>query len=834
MDLLDLFVKVGLKDEASDKVDGVGSKITGTLGKVAGTAAKAIAAGTAVVAGGVAAVTGMSMSAYAAYEQNVGGIQKIFGNMGKSLEDYAALTGQSVDACAGKWAQLEQAQTTVLNNADAAYKTCGMSANSYMEQVTGFSAALVASLGGDTVKAADYANMAMVDMSDNANTFGTDMESLQFAYQGFAKQNYTMLDNLKLGYGGTKEEMQRLIKDAHAVNGAVDESSLSFDNIVLAIHTMQEQMNIAGTTSREAATTIEGSCNMARAAWENWVTELGKDDADMGKLTSELVESVETAAKNIVPRVATIAGTAVSQIPGIIATLGPVVGQALAQIFDEGLGGLASSIGGPLGGVVSAVQGGVDTIAERFKGLFEILSVSDNPLESLHLAMAYGVNLLQQDLGSFADNLPGVIDGIGSAVSQAGPVLYDGLTSGLSVIAEAAGQILPEIATGIEGGMSMLAEAGSTIMTGLGGYLSENLPTIAEQGLNILTGLSQSILENLPVLAEGAANLLVGLAQGIADSLPTIIEQGPVIVQNLADAVNNSAPVLIQGGLQAIVALAQGIISAIPTLIANIPAIFSAFLAAWSALDWLSLGRNAIQALGNGITGMVGFVTSAGSNILNAVRNAIQNLPSTLAEIGRNGISSLGSAISGAVGHVTSAAANIGNAIWSALSSIPGRVASIGSQIVQGIANGISGAAGVVVNKITGVVGGAINAAKNLLGIHSPSRVFRKTFGYFMQGAALGIDDTADLPVRSMRGAVREVERAARFGATVAGGGAPAPGTTAGSGSVRYSGLNLDRVVELLEKIAEGGDVYLDGNRISTGLAGMSRTTMTGRGYALT
>ena len=281
MNLLDLMIKVGLKDEASGKVEGVASKVVGTLGKAGATAAKAIGVGVAAVGAGVAAVTGMSMNAYAAYEQNVGGIQKIFGNMGKSLEDYAAMTGQSVEQCSGKWQQLEQAQTTVLANADAAYKTAGLSANRYMEQVTGFSAALVSSLGGDTVKAAKYANTAMVDMSDNANTFGTAMEDLQNAYQGFAKQNYTMLDNLKLGYGGTKEEMQHLIKDAHAVNSAVDESSLSFDNIVLAIHTMQEQMQIAGTTSREAATTIEGSCNMAKAAWENWVTELGKDDADM-------------------------------------------------------------------------------------------------------------------------------------------------------------------------------------------------------------------------------------------------------------------------------------------------------------------------------------------------------------------------------------------------------------------------------------------------------------------------------------------------------------------------------------------------------------------------
>ena len=712
MDLLDLLVKIGVDDQASAKVDEVAGGIGSKLGAAAGKAASLVAAGVTAVAAGVAAVTGMSMNAYAAYEQNVGGIQKIFGNMGKSLEDYAAMTGQTVEQCSGKWQQLEQAQTTVLANADAAYKTAGMSANQYMEQVTGFSAALVCSLGGDTVKAAEHANTAMVDMSDNANTFGTSMEDLQNAYQGFAKQNYTMLDNLKLGYGGTKEEMQRLVKDAHAVNSAVDESSLSFDNVVLAIHTMQEQMQIAGTTSREAATTIEGSCNMAKAAWENWVTELGKDDADMDKLTTELVESVETAASNIVPRVATIVSTAVEQLPGVIATLAPVVGEAFASIAD---------------GAMSALSG------------------------------AFG--------------------GLGEMGAQVGPVLYDGIVNGLS----------------------FLSGAAADIMTQLGGYLSENLPTLMEQGLNILTGLSESLAENVGVLAEGAANLIVGLAQGIADSLPTIIEQAPVIVQNLADAINDNAPTLLGAGIQAIVTLALGIVQAIPTLIANIPAIFSAFLAVWSALDWLSLGRNAITFLGNGIAGMAGFVSTCGSNIVSAIRGAIQNLPSTLAGIGRNGISSLGSAIRGAVGFVISAASSIGSSIMGALSSIPGRVASIGSQIVQGIANGISGAAGVVVNKITGVVGGAIEAAKNLLGIHSPSRVFRKMFGYVMKGAALGIDDTADEPVKSMESAVGKVERAATFGASVIGGGAY--GATA-YGSAGFAG---------------GGNVYnlyLDGDML--------------------
>ena len=772
-------IKVGLKDEASGKVEGVASKVVGTLGKAGATAAKAIGVGVAAVGAGVAAVTGMSMNAYAAYEQNVGGIQKIFGNMGKSLEDYAAMTGQTVEQCSGKWEQLEQAQTTVLANADRAYITAGLSANRYMEQVTGFSAALVSSLGGDTVKAADLANTAMVDMSDNANTFGTAMEDLQNAYQGFAKQNYTMLDNLKLGYGGTKEEMQRLVKDAHAVNSAVDESSLSFDNIVLAIHTMQEQMQIAGTTSREAATTIEGSCNMAKAAWENWVTELGKDDADMGKLTEELVQSVETAASNVIPRVATIAGTALSQLPSLVTSVGPVLGQAFVDIFTQALDSAAAAVPGPMGDILSAVSDGVDEIGERFKGLREIWSVGDNPLESLHLAMVYGLTLLEGDLSTLQENITSSLPGIAEGFADVG------------------GEVVHRLAEGIEMGLSFLSETAASLMTSLGGYLSENLPSITESGLQILTGLSESIAENAGVLAEGAANLIVGLAQGIADSLPTLIEQAPVIVQNLANAINDNAPTLLGAGLQAIATLAMGIVQAIPTLIANIPAIFSAFLATWSALDWLSLGRSAIELLGSGITGMVGFISSCGTNVVSAIRGAIQNLPSTLSNLGKVAMYDMQGAILSGIGAVKGAALRIASGIESAFLNLPSKVVSIGRSIVQGIANGISGAAGVVVNKITGVVGGAIDAAKNLLGIHSPSRVFRKIFGYVMQGAALGIDDTADEPVKSMESAVGKVERAAKFGVSVIGGGAygaTAYGAagTAGGGNVYNLYLNGD------------------------------------------
>lgn len=679
MNLLDLAVKITCDDQASGEVGKIGDGIKNKLGAAAKVGGAAIAAlGTATVAIGKTA-----LDAYSNYEQLVGGIDTLFKASSGKMQQYAA----------------------------NAYQTAGVSANRYMEISTSFAAALISSLGGNTEAAADMANTAIMDMSDNANKMGTSLETVQEAYMSLSRGNYEMLDSLKLGYGGTKSELERLLADAEklsAAQGEVRDFSVdSYSDIVEAIHLVQGEMGITGTTAKEAATTIEGSVNMAKAAWANWVTELGKDDADIEKRTSELVDSVTTAASNIVPRVAQIISTGISTLPGIITTVGPVFISSLMTIVESAASTLQSVIPADLGGaIVSGIEGAFATIASI------------------------------------------------------------------------AGQVIPIIVNGIVVAIPQIASAASQLMTDFGMYLSENLPTIMEQGLQLVTQLSQSILDNLPVLAQGAANLLVGFAQGIVDSLPTIIEQGPVIIQNLADAINNSAPILISGGLQAIVALGQGIIQAIPTLIANIPQIFSAFLAAWSALNWLDLGRNAITFLGNGITGMIGFIRSCGTNVMSAIRGAIQNLPSTLAGIGRNGISGLGSAIRGAVGFVTSAASSIGSSIVSALASIPGRVVSIGSQIVQGIANGISGAAGVVVDKITGVVGGAIDAAKNLLGIHSPSRVFSQIGEYTMEGMQIGIEKAAELPIGAVENAFGELSNMGPVSIMTDGAGANYTGST--------------------------------------------------------
>jgi hypothetical protein len=279
MNLLDLFVKISVDTSEVDKNLGDTKEKALSFGDVlkANIAGQAIVAGVKAVAGAVKNIGEAAIQSYGEYEQLVGGVETLF----KASAD------------------------TVMQYAANAYQTAGMSANEYMTTVTAFSASLLQSMGGDTDAAAEKANLAITDMSDNANKMGTDMQSIQNAYQGFAKQNYTMLDNLKLGYGGTKEEMQRLIDDANALNAAqgnyTNYTIDSYADIVDAIHTVQTEMGITGTTQLEASTTIQGSIASMKAAYENFITGLGDENADMAELTTELLDSAVTVAGNILP-----------------------------------------------------------------------------------------------------------------------------------------------------------------------------------------------------------------------------------------------------------------------------------------------------------------------------------------------------------------------------------------------------------------------------------------------------------------------------------------------------------------------------------------------------
>lgn len=352
--------KKGLKDAESD-AQSFGSKM-GALSEKTAKLSKA-------AMGGLAAVSGFAVAAvksYADYEQLVGGVETLFGAGGKSIQEYAKSVGQTVDQASGEYDKLMAAQNLVLENSKNAFKDAGMSANEYMETVTGFSAGLIASLGGDTEKAAKISNMAIIDMADNANKMGSSLESIKTAYAGFAKQNYTMLDNLKLGYGGTKTEMERLLADAQELTG-VQYDITNLSDVYEAIHAIQEEMGIAGTTQAEAATTISGSIDMVKASFQNLLSEFAKGDADIETAVGNLVTSVKTAWGNILPVIETLwdniplGGKIALAITGVVAVISPIAG-LIANIIA----------------VCTSLAGVLPTVAAAFKAAWAVLEA--NPI----------------------------------------------------------------------------------------------------------------------------------------------------------------------------------------------------------------------------------------------------------------------------------------------------------------------------------------------------------------------------------------------------------------------------------------------------------------------
>lgn len=343
-------------------------KIGTTLKNVGIQAGKFLLKGLAIGIAGVGALVTKSVMNYADYEQLVGGVETLFGAGGQSLADYAKATGRTTKGAQKDYYALMRAQTTVMKNAKNAYRTAGLSANDYMSTVTSFSASLIQSLGGDTEKAAAYADMAIIDMADNANKMGTDMTSIQDAYQGFAKQNYTMLDNLKLGYGGTQEEMKRLLKDASAISG-IEYDISSYADVVQAIHVIQENMGIAGTTSKEASETISGSFASMKAAWGNTLTSLILGGDEFDKCVDNLVDSAKTFGKNIMPAIT----KALSGVGSLIEELAPIVEKELPGIIDTLLPPLIKAATSLVKGLIIALPSIISTLAAELPNILSEL-----------------------------------------------------------------------------------------------------------------------------------------------------------------------------------------------------------------------------------------------------------------------------------------------------------------------------------------------------------------------------------------------------------------------------------------------------------------------------
>ena len=427
----------------------------------------AIKSGIKAVASGIKSLISGAVEGYGEYEQLVGGVETLFGS--------------SAD--------------TVIKNAENAYKTAGLSANAYMETVTSFSASLLQSMGNDTEAAAKKADLALTDMSDNANKMGTDMQSIQNAYQGFSKQNYTMLDNLKLGYGGTKEEMQRLIDDANALNAAqgnyTNYSIESYADIVDAIHTVQTEMGITGTTALEASTTIEGSIGAMKAAYQNFVTGLGDQNADIGALTEELIQTAGTVAENVLPVienvVKNIAETVKKQGPDMITKFVAYATEKLPEVLKLGI---------QL--IVSLVKGLAQNLPELLRGTLALVDAI---------------------ISAFLDSLPDIIE-VGKDIVRG---LWEGIKAMASWIGEKVSGFVGGIVDGVKGMLGI--HSPSRVFAGIGQNMALGLGQGFEKQMqSVAAGIQNAIpTPTVDTVYNAAAGLVNGLAaQGTAGGSYTI------------------------------------------------------------------------------------------------------------------------------------------------------------------------------------------------------------------------------------------------------------------------------------------------------------------------
>lgn len=494
--------KVTADDSGLDKqIDKSESKLKSGFGNIAKVVGAAASAAVAAGAAAVVKITKQAVEAYADYEQLVGGVETLFGAGGKTLEEYAASVGKTVDEARGKYDELKEAESEMLAYADNAYKNAGLSANEYMETVTGFSAALISSLDGDTMKAAEVANQAVTDMADNANKMGSSMESIQNAYQGFAKQNYTMLDNLKLGYGGTKEEMARLLADAEKISGVKYDLS-NYADVVEAIHVVQTEMGITGTTAEEAASTISGSMAMVKASWENVVTAMGSGDSEqLNQYITDLIGSIETAAGNLLP----VVENALLGIAQLVETLAPQIAEKLPGMIEQALPGLltagASAIEALAEGLVSAIPSLLPTVVNVIMELARMLiDLAPDLIEC-------GIDLIVQLALGLAQALPDLIPVAIDAVFT----IVDTLLDNIDLLIDAAIQLIMALAEG----------------------LIEALPRLIEKAPEIIMKLVEAIIRNAPKILQAGLELILTLVKGIVDAFGKLLEVGGQAVEKV-------------------------------------------------------------------------------------------------------------------------------------------------------------------------------------------------------------------------------------------------------------------------------------------------------------
>lgn len=716
-------------------------------------------------------------------EQNVGGVETLFGD----------------------------AADAVIASADRAYQTAGMSANDYMSTVTSFSASLLQSLGGNTEEAAKVADMAIIDMADNANKMGTSMDMIQNAYQGFAKQNYTMLDNLKLGYGGTKTEMERLLADAEKLTGVKYDIN-NLNDVYQAIHAVQEEMGITGTTAKEAASTLEGSMASAKAAWDNFMN--GSGDAD------QLADAFATAADNIVKNLAEIiprfaetlpalGGAIIAQIPGLVAAIVPAVlsaGQSVLKqlqdaVLDFDFAGTADKVVQMITGFIEGDGLGslLDTLVTIFTGIVNGIS---SMLPSLLPAL---IELISYVVTSLLDQLPAILDcalelilGLAQGILAALPVLIEALPEVISSIVEFLISAVPQIIdAGIELLMALvdalpviidaLVDALPQIIRATVTALIAAAPQIAKAGIKLLGAL----IEAIPVIVVELAGAVPGIVAAIIDVLAELpgligevfaeivtdlVEWGQQMLSNASMAMSNmlsQVNSIIQelpgkiwthlvNAVNKVIAWGQQMLSNASTAMSNMLSQVSSIIQELPGKIWTHL-VNAVNKVVAWGQQMVSNASTAASNMLSKVSSTLQQLPGKVWDYLSQAAQKVVTWGTQLAQKGAAAATQLFNSIVNGLSSLPSKVAEIGSNIVSGIWNGISSGWNWLTNKVSNLANSLLDAAKDALGINSPSKEFADEVGrWIMPGVGKGLDKSMPATLKDMKAKAGELVSAMR------------------------------------------------------------------------
>lgn len=545
-------IKGQLEKEMNPEVESAGQSVGG---KLAG-AIKGVIATAAI---------GKSLSAIlmegANLQQSIGGIETLFKDSAEKVKQ----------------------------NAANAYRTAGMSANEYMELTTSFSASLLSSLGNDTSKAADIADMAMTDMSDNANKMGTDMERITDAYQGFAKQNYTMLDNLKLGYGGTKTEMERLLADAQKITGVkYDINNLS--DVYSAIHVIQGELGITGTTAKESAETFSGSLASMKAAFKNVLGNLSLGE-DIGDELFALSETVSTfVVGNLIPML----GNVLKGVPQLFDGVVGMVVRSFNMLSDNA----PEIVSQGAGLVTSLVTGIVTNIPYLIEGAWNLVT-------------SFGEALLTADWMTIGQNLMSSIK--------------EGLDIAAGEILGTDGNIVGSVISAVQLNLPSVLEKGIEIVTNLTNGILENLPTLISMAGNAITSFIGGILPMLPTVWQAGTDLLLKLVDGVVKNLPSIISAAGIAIGKFILVIGQNLPKILQTGIEILGKLASGLIQAIPELVGKIPQIIRSIQDAFKDTDWLEVGKNIIRGIAEGLK-------NAGSMLWGAVKGILGNFKDNVLE----------------------------------------------------------------------------------------------------------------------------------------------------------------------------------------------------------